>query len=84
MPTLYFISASFSNQVVNGVDLEELSEEARDLINSLKGETPLIKVDEVWRELQWSVNAVLDKEMSKSSREVMVIFHSEDVLEIGT
>ena len=39
-------------QVVNGTDLESLSEDARALIKSLKGDTPLMKMDEVWRELQ--------------------------------
>ena len=39
-------------QVVNGVDFDSLSDDARSLIKSLKGDTPLIKMDEVWRELQ--------------------------------
>ena len=61
--------------MVNGVNLEDLSDEARALIQSLKGDTPLMKVDEVWRELQMSVNAVLDKEMGRNPREV--IFYAE-------
>ncbi len=51
---MYFVKLSLQRffQVVGGLDLDSLSEDARAMIKSLKGDTPLMKMDEVWRELQ--------------------------------
>ncbi len=55
-------------QVASGnVSLELLSPEAQELVKSLKGDSPILKMDLVWKELQQHVDHVLDRDMNRGS-----------------
>jgi DNA-directed RNA polymerase I subunit RPA1 len=44
-----------------------LSAQAQELLRSLKGDTPLMQMDMVWKELQQHVDHVLDRDMNRSA-----------------
>ena len=49
-------------------DFESLPQETRDMLKVIRGDTPLMQLDTVWKELQNHIDHVLDREMNQSSR----------------
>lgn len=53
-------------QVIQGVKVEMLPAEAQTMLKDLKGDTPLHKMDTLWKELQQHVDHVVDRDMNSS------------------
>ena len=50
-----------------GIELESLQPEAREMIKAVRGDLPHLKMDTVWKDLQQHVDHVLDRDMNKTS-----------------
>ncbi len=49
------------------VDLDTMSKEARDMIESMRGEKLEMKLDTLWKELQAHIDHVLDRDMKSGT-----------------
>ena len=54
-------------KVIQGIELESLQPEAREMIKAVRGDSVTLKMDTVWKDLQQHVDHVLDRDMNKSS-----------------
>ena len=47
--------------------MEELPQEAREMLKAVRGDSIFLKLDTVWKDLQQHIDHVLDAEMNKQS-----------------
>jgi DNA-directed RNA polymerase I subunit RPA1 len=54
-------------QVIQGTDIENLSPETQEMIKTMPGDTNVLKLANLWKELQCAVDNVLDANMNKKN-----------------
>ena len=53
-------------QVSQGVNIDELPLEVKEVLKSIRGDSIVMKMDTTWKELQQHVDHVLDRDMNKN------------------
>ena len=65
--TKFILTYFFFVKVSQGIQVEELPQEAREMLKAVRGDSIFLKLDTVWKDLQQHIDHVLDAEMNKQS-----------------